>query len=130
MALKNVAAVGMTLSIVQGTPTPVFGTIIITGPPSTKGRAEGNFIYQDQLAIQVVNITSPPATIPDPGPKSANINAAALKNELETKLVLRKDDLTGIINATPQVPGSPPVAYPVTFKVQITVAGPTKVKAE
>ena len=130
MAFKNVAAVGMTLAIVQGSPTPVLGSIAITGSSATKGKAEGNFIYQDGLAIQVTNITSPPATIPDPGPKNSNINADAIKNELEGKLVLRKDDLTDTINATPKVPGSPPTDYPVTFKVQITVAGPTKVKAE
>ena len=130
MAFKNVAAVGMTLTIVQGSPTPVFGIITITGSPATKGKAEGNFMYLDGLAIQVTNITSPPATIPDPGPKNANINADAVKNELETKLVLRKDDLTGTINAIPKIPGSPPTDYPVTFKVQVTVAGPTKVKAE
>jgi len=126
---EQVAVSGMTLIIVEGSPTPVFGTILITGSPSVKNKA-GSGIYKDNLAIQVTNITSPPATIPDPGPKNSNIIATAAKVEADGVLVLRRGDKTGIINAIPKIPGSPPVDYPVTFKVMITVAGQIKVKAE
>ncbi len=127
-----VAVQGMTLTIVNSLPTPVLGIITILGVPSVTNKAEGKGAYLDNLQIQIANITSPAggATIPDLVPKIVGIPASIQKAKEFGVYFLVVNDITGIINATPQIPGSPPSNYPVTFQVQITNANQTVWKVE
>jgi hypothetical protein len=129
MALKEVANQSM---ILFPDDLLVVCTITILGIASLKGKILSQGIYQDGLQISVSAITYPSAgaTIPDPGPYVVAMNAEAQKVKLENKLVLRVDDLSDTISATPQIPGSPPVDYPISFKIKITNAGQIKVKAQ
>jgi hypothetical protein len=129
---KLVAVQGMTLSIVNGLPTPVEGTISITGSPSTINKVDGKGVYLDGLGISVTNVTSTGAgaTTPDPGPITGSINASILYCKENGTLMLAEDDLSGVINATPKIPGTPPTDYPVTFQVQVTNANQNEVRAE
>lgn len=106
-------------------------TIVETGIPSTTCKAESNGMLKDNHGILVSNITYPSvgATIPDPGPYSANFITGSTKVKADGTLVLLEKDLTGTINATPQIPGSPNIPYPIAFKVEVKVAGQTTVKA-
>lgn len=105
-------------------------TIQEVGSPSTTSKCEGNGILKDGYNLLISNITYPSAgaTIPDPGPYPAAFITGATKVKADGTLVLLEGDLTGIISAIPQIPGSPPTPNPITFKIEITVAGQTKVK--
>lgn len=123
----NIAVEGMTLVIDDPT---VSGVITITGSASLKVKASGS-VYKNGLGITVSGITAPSAgaTIPDPAPKNASLNSSATKTKADSTFVLLEGDETDTIHATPQIPGSPPINYPVTFKVKIETAGQIKVKA-
>ena len=125
---KLVAVEGATL--LQDDPLVVC-TITETGTPSATCKAEGNGMLKDGYQISVSNITVPSAgaTIPDPGPYVVGFITSATKVKADGTLVLLVNDKTEIINAVPQIPGSPPTPYPVTFAIEITVAEQTKVKA-
>ena len=130
MALKLIAVEGMTIQFSDPT---IVATVVITGSASIKSKAEGFGVYKDGLSISVSNITSPSngATIPDPGPYTENFSATALKTKADGELVLRVDDETGTINATPKIPSTPtPIDFPVSFEVQVSAAGQTKAKAQ
>ena len=132
---KKVAVQGMTLEIVNGLPSPVEGTITILGSPSLYGKADRKGIYLDGLSISISNITSKtaptPATIPDPVPKTSSINASSQAMRCDNgKKALRVNDTSSSISATPLIPGSPPVPYPVTFQVKITDANQNVVEAK
>lgn len=129
MALKVVANEAM---ILMPDDMLVVCVIVITGIASLKCKAGGTGIYQDGLQISVSAITYPSAgaTIPDPAPYIVAMNADAQKVKAENKLVLRVDDLSDMISATPKIPGSPPVDYPITFKIEVIDAGQLKVKAQ
>lgn len=107
----------------------VVGIITPTGTPSTKMLAQGPGVCRDGFGVSVSAITVPSAgaTIPDPGPHAANLIATATKTIDGGALALRVDDQTANIIATPQIPGTPPTPYPVTFTVKIAAAGQTKV---
>lgn len=134
MALKDVANANYvaTLQVITGV-TPQ-GTVVDTGTPSLKVKAPagGAGVIKDGYGITVTAITDPGAgaTIPDPGPYNVSYSAQALKVKADGTLVLRLDDETGTVNATPQIPGSPPTPFPVAFKYKITSAGQIKVTAE
>ena len=130
---QYIAVEGMTLAIVEGSPTTVLGTISIIGSPSTINRINNNGVYLDGLEVSVTNITSPEggATTADPGPVTGYINASVSKVKENGTLVLVNGDETDILNATPQIPGSPkPTDYPVTFRVRIINSNNTKVEAK
>lgn len=133
MALKFIAVEGMT--VIPDDPN-VIATIAITGAPSIKTKAGGSGVYKDGLQISVSVITYPTAgaTIPDPGPYTATISATAEKVKADGTLVLRVDDETGIINATPQIPPTPPnvdpIDFPISFKVKISIAGQLKANGQ
>ena len=101
----------------------VSASVTLTGTPSSKSRAGGKGVCKDVFTATVSAITKPPATIPDPGPYSVTFSATATKCRADGTLVLRVDDATGDITATPKVPGSPPTPQPVTFNLKITAAG-------
>lgn len=106
-------------------------TIAPSGVPSITCKAENKGMLKDAYQVLVSAITYPSAgaTIPDPGPYPAAFTAGATKVKADGTLVLLQDDLTGTINATPQIPGSPPTPNPISFKIKISVAGQTTVKA-
>jgi len=124
---NEVAVQGMTLEIVDGLPTPVEGTIVIVSLPSLINKTGGKGAYLDGLQIIITAITSNAggATTPDPLPVNAVINATITKCKENGVLFLVTNDETAILNATPIIPGSPPVNYPVTFNVKITDANQT-----
>lgn len=106
-------------------------TITPTGTPSATSKAENKGILKDGYQVSVSNITVPSAgaTIPDPGPYVVGFITGATKVKADGTLVLLEGDLTPTINAIPQIPGSPNTPYPIAFKIEITIAGQTKVKA-
>jgi hypothetical protein len=123
---KLIAVNGFSYSISDAS---VLATVTMTGMPSVKCKANGQGICKDSFGVTVSAITKPPATIPDPGPYNVTFSATATKVKADGSLVLRVDDVTGNIKATPQVPGSPPTPQPVTFHLTITDANQTKAKA-
>ena len=125
---KLVAVEGATL--LQDDPNVVC-TISPTGAPSATCKAEGSRVLKDGYTVSVSNITVPSAgaTIPDPGPYVVGFETTATKVKADGTLVLLLNDKTATINAIPQIPGSPNTPYPVGFKIEITDAGQTKVKA-
>lgn len=124
---NEVAVNGMTLEIVEGNPTPVEGIITIIGIPSLINKSGNKGAYLDGLQIIISTITSNSggATTPDPIPVNTAINATILKCKEKGTLFLITGDETVILNAIPIIPGSPPVNYPVTFKIKITDANQT-----
>ncbi|MBW2673581.1 MAG: hypothetical protein JRD89_09245 [Deltaproteobacteria bacterium] len=132
--LKEVAVTGMTVVVDQTTVDPpgtVTATIVVNPPTGTKCKAENKLIYREGDTITVTLISHSLASIPFPGPVTGTWEATAEKTKAEGKLVLRVDDLTDEIEATPQQPSTPdPIDYPISFKCKVTVANQTKVKAE
>lgn len=130
MALIDMAVLGM--SLVPSDPT-VQCTIVVTGVPSTRLKADNLGVYLDgtMLAVTAITVPSAGATIADPGPYNVPLNATAMRTKSDSTLVLREDDESDMINATPQIPGSPsPTPYPVSFTIVIDSAGQTRSKAE
>jgi hypothetical protein len=129
--VKDVAVSGYGRGIVTIVGVSPQGTVADVSLPSTKVLAEGSGVLLDGHQIQVSGITDPGAgaTIPDPGPYTTSFAAVATKTKISGSVVLRVDDETGIVNATPQIPGSPPVPFPVSFKFKITSGGQVKVRA-
>lgn len=111
--------------------TTVVCTITPTGTPSNTCKVEGNGMLKDGYTVSVSNITVPSAgaTIPDPGPYVVAFESTATTVKADGTLVLLENDKTVIINAIPQMPGSPNVPYPVAFKIEITAAGQIKINA-
>lgn len=109
----------------------VIATVSLLGVPSLKCKAGAKGMCKDGFQVSVSAITVPAsgATIPDPGPYSASFASGALKVKADGTLVLLEGDKTGTINASPQIPGTPPVPFPVSFDISISSAGQTKVKA-
>ena len=130
--MRLIVVDGFSYAITDKSESTITATITLTGIPSIKNKVNGNGFCYDGFSVSVTNITAPGAgaTTPDPGPYTANFIATALKvNGLDVnKFPLRVDDKTGIISATPVIPGGP-TPFPVTFKIQITDAGQTTVQA-
>lgn len=126
--MKLIVVNGFTYSISDPT---VVATVALTGTPSAKNKAGGAGMCKHGFSISVSAITVPSvgATIPDPGPYTASFESTATKVKADGSLVLLEGDKTATITATPQIPGSPPAPYPVSFHVSISVAGQTKAKA-
>jgi hypothetical protein len=123
--MKLIAVQGATLQ--QNDPLIVC-TIAPAGVPSIKCKAEGKGMLKDgfQVIVSVITCPSAGATIPDPAPYPAAFETTATKVKADGTLVLLEGDLTATISANPQIPGSPPVPYPVSFKIEIKQAGQTK----
>jgi hypothetical protein len=126
------AVEGMTVVVDQSSAslTPVAAAIVVDPITGRKLLGSGAQAHLDGDTIQVSGITAGPATIPDPGPYEVAIPATAKEMGSEGSKVLREGDLSEVINATPQTPGSPPVDTPVSFQCVIQVAGQQKVRAE
>ena len=127
MSLKNIAVEGMTVLA----DLPVVA--VVTPDPATGTKTSATaLVYRDGDTIQVSNITDPTAgaTIPDPAIYEAKMISSATRVKSESVLVLLDGDESETIDATPQIPGSPPVDYPVSFKCTITVPGQIKAKAQ
>lgn len=103
-----------------------------TGMPSTKSKLNNNGIIKDAFEVTISNITYPSAgaTIPDPVTYTKSFIATSLKDKVENDYVCRLGDKTGVINASPLIPGIPPVVYPISFTIDIVDAGQTKVSGE
>jgi hypothetical protein len=107
-------------------------TITPVGVPSIINKAENKGFLLDgyQVSVSVITYPSAGATIPDPGPYVVAFSSGATKVKESGTLVLLEGDLTATINATPQIPALPsPTPYPISFEIEITVAGQIKVKA-
>jgi len=103
-------------------------SIAPAGVPSIKCKLEAKGILKDgfNIIVSAIQYPSASATIPDPAPYPAAFETTATKVKADGTLVLLEGDLTATINATPQIPGSPPTPYPISFKVKIDNAGQTK----
>ncbi len=132
MALKKIATSAYSKSVVVVVGVSPSGTVAEVGVPSSKVKAVGNGVLKDGYQITVTAITDSGAgaTIPDPGPYTVAFSATATKDKADGSLVLREDDVTAVISATPQIPGSPPVTFPVQFKYKISAAGQSKVTGQ
>jgi hypothetical protein len=135
MALKEIAVQGMTVIVDPSSPVPpgaVVASIVVAAPTETKVKAESKLVHRDgdQITVTAITVPSAGATTPDPGPYNVALNATATKTKAGNIEVLRVDDISDTINATPQIPGTPPVSYPVAFNCKISVAGQTKAKAQ
>lgn len=112
----------------------VTGIILDIGIPSTKVKAKTKGVLKDGYEISVSGIidSGAGATIPDPNTYNVTYSATATKNKAEGDFILREDDETAIINATPKIPnpGGSPIDSPVEFKYVITDAGQDKVLGE
>jgi hypothetical protein len=108
------------------------GVVVDTGVPSIKVKAGGQGVLEDgyTLSVSAIIDSGAGATIPDPGPYTATFSAMSTKIKAGGQAVLREDDETDVINATPQIPGTPPIPFPVSFKFKISSAGQSKVKGE
>lgn len=135
MTLELIAVQGMTVTADQTTVvppvTPVVVTIVVSPPTGTKTLATA-LVHRDgdQITVSAITVPAAGATIPDPGPYNVAMEATATKVISEGTVVLREGDQSEIINATPQIPGSPPTDYPVSFNCVVSVAGQTKVSAQ
>ncbi len=132
MAFEDIAVNGMTLVFDPVNPVDVIlGTITVTGSPSTKGLANSLGIYKNGLTVTVSGVTVPSAgaVIPDPLSQLGSFIATTVKTKLENLFVLRENDVTGVLNATPQIPAVVPVPYPVAFRIKILTAGQIKVRS-
>ena len=135
MALQFIAVQGMTVMVDPTTPVPpgaVVATIVVLPPTGTKVKAGSALVHRDgdQITVSVITVPSVGATIPDPGPYTVALEKTTTKTNAEGIAVLVVNDQSATINATPQIPGSPPVDYPVSFKCKISNAGQIKVKAQ
>ncbi len=129
MSYKLVAVQGMTLY--QDDPSVVCTVFFIFPPTISKNFAENKLFHADgdMFMVNAITVPSAGATIPDPATYAVPLNASTTKVEAENKNPLRLGDLSDTINAIPKIPGTPPVDYPVSFKMEITDAGQMKVFA-
>ncbi len=146
MALIDIAVAGMVVTVDQTTvvpPTPpppppppvipsgVVATIVVAPPTGVKCFA-GSLMHRhgDQITVTAITVPAAGATTPDPGPYTVPLNATVTKVFAEGVKTLVLGDLSNTINATPKIPGAPPVDYPVSFKCVISSAGQAKVSAQ
>jgi hypothetical protein len=136
MALKLIAVAGMTVIVDQTTvnpPTiPLVATIVVAPPTALKEKAENKLVHRDgdQITVSAITVPAAGATIPDPGPYTVPINKTVIKTIAEGKEVLVLGDQSDTINAVPQIPGSPPTNYPVSFKCIISNSNQIKANAQ
>lgn len=133
MALLPIAVQGMAVIVDPTSPSPagaVVATIVAAAPTGTKCRASALMHRDgDQITVTAITVPSAGATIADPGPYTVPLNATAVKSKAQGLVVLRTGDVSDVIEATPQIPGSPPSEYPVSFRCIISNANQTKALA-
>jgi hypothetical protein len=129
--MQLIAVSGFSYSISDMSTPGIAGVIALTGIPSLKSFVNGKGVCKHNFSLTVSAVTCnvAGATTPDPVVHTATFQATAIKCKADGSLVLRINDKTAIISASPSIPGSPPVPYPVTFKIQITNAGQIKVQS-
>ena len=120
MTLKNTAVQGMTVIVDVSSVAPpgtVASTIAVASPTITTCRAEAKLLHVDgnQVTVSAITVPSAGATIADAGPYTVPLNSTAVKSKAEGIEVLRVDDISDTIDATPKIPGNPPTDYPVSF---------------
>lgn len=128
-----VAVEGMTVAIDPATSIPPGATalaIVVNPIVGRKLKGSGAQAQLDGDTFTISGITAGAASIADPGPYDVAIPSTAAKMGSEGTKVLREGDLSELIEATPQTPGTPPVDTPVAFKCVITAAGQLKASAE
>ncbi len=126
--MKLIAVQGFSYALSDQSDPTITATITLTGVPSLVNKVNGNSFCLDGFTVQVTNIATATASVPDPGPYTASFSATALKTTdlSENKKPLRQGDKTGTINATPHTPPSASTPEPVTFTITITNANQTK----
>jgi hypothetical protein len=129
VSLKETAVLGCTLKISEA---PAYeGVITIISMPSLKVKAGSKSIYSGDLEISVSAATLVAGGFVSPSPITGTIKPTAIKTKADNKFVLRKDDKTLIpLTGTGYNTAVPPVSAPLSFNVEISVAGQTKVTAE
>lgn len=132
MAKKKVAINSMTLSISDKSDSSIIGTITKTGTASSSFKINSTGVCKDNFGVMVSGVTAPGAgaTIPSAAPANGQISASTSVLKENNTAVLRENDKTSTLTATPQIPGTPVVNYPVTFKIEITSAGQSDMESE
>jgi len=127
---KIIAVDGATFDFVNGSLPGVSGVITLLGTASVINKVNGDGFLLDGFQVQVTNITTSTATIPDPGPYMVSMNATIAKVKENSVLALVNGDISDLINATPQTPATPdPIDTPVAFNIGISDPNQDKVKA-
>ena len=121
---KFIAVVGCSFSFVNPAHS---GTVTVTSSPSTKVKADGNFVYTTPLSITITNGSDGSITN---ATGSGVINATATKVKVEGIFVMRVDDISVPITMTGTNPSPPPPTATYVTTVEINDAGNTKTKAE
>lgn len=89
-----------------------------------------SYVDGDLVRVTAITVPSAGATIADPGPYDVALEATTGKVFTEGAAVVREGDQTEVVSATPQIPGSPPVNYPVSFRCVVDNAGQVQVYAQ
>jgi hypothetical protein len=117
------------MTLVSSDPTVVCSiSLLPTAQNKAKILSAKIHVDGDQITVSAITLPGVKATIPDPGPYTVSLNATAAKVKAGGTLVLRQNDESDTINATPQVPGSPPVEVACSCNCKIANAGQNKVK--
>lgn len=124
---KEIAVDGCTLKISE---SPAYtGTISITSSASTKVKAGSMGVYSGDMEISVSAATLVAGGFVSPNPITGTIKPTTIKVKADNKFVLRKDDKTLVpLTGTGVNPGG--ATKDLSFNVEISVAGQTKVKSE
>ena len=118
------AVVGMTFKFVNPAHS---GTVTVTGVPSTKLKAGGQFAYKDTLAISITAGTDGSITNAS---GVGTMMATSTKLTTEAIKPLRKGDKSIVITMTGTNPAPPPPTATYTTQVEIDDPGQTKAKGE
>lgn len=119
MALENLAVEGMTVELVDKTPTDLTATLVIVSLPTNDIIAGGGKVYLDQCVIAGTNFASVSVGGAAAGPVNGNIDATTDVNFNQSTKLLRENDETAGLTVQLVTSGSPVTA---TFKYRITDA--------
>jgi hypothetical protein len=119
MALENLAVEGMTVELVDKTPTDLTATLAITSLPTNDIIAGGGKVYLDQCLVVGTNFASVSVGGAAAGPVNGNLEATTNVNFNQSTKLLRENDQTTGLTVQLATSGAPVTA---TFKYKITDA--------
>ncbi|MEM6928432.1 MAG: hypothetical protein AAF602_15970 [Myxococcota bacterium] len=125
MSMKYVAVEGCTVEVVA----PTQGSVSITSQPVASTLGGGSGMYTGQLQISASNLTQASFGTATPGTATGAIPATAVTTVGGQPVLRVGDRVDGLLSSDAQMPSaSGTVPSPITFSVEITDAGQSKVK--